>query len=102
MPYIEALHRDELLDTSPREWRHHINGQASAGELNFAITNMVLGYLGEKPNYAAFNNAIGALECAKLELYRRMVAPYEDLKISLNGDVYPTEARARSDDGQTR
>ena len=31
---------------------------------------------------------MGALECAKLELYRRVAAPYEDVKIMENGDVY--------------
>lgn len=31
---------------------------------------------------------IGALECCKLELYRRIAAPYEDIKIGENGDVY--------------
>jgi len=34
------------------------------------------------------NAIIGALECAKLELYRRVAAPYEDDKIAENGDVY--------------
>jgi hypothetical protein len=40
--------------------------------------------------YADFNAAIGALECCKSELYRRMVGPYEDQAIARNGDVYPT------------
>ncbi len=31
---------------------------------------------------------IGVLECAKLELYARVVRPYEDVKAMLNGDVY--------------
>jgi hypothetical protein len=31
---------------------------------------------------------IGVLECAKLELYRRVAAPYEDAKCEDNGDVY--------------
>jgi hypothetical protein len=61
----------------------------NSGELNYAITRIVLNFLGEQPRYADFNNAVGALECAKLELYRRMVAPYEDFKIAENGDVYP-------------
>lgn len=30
----------------------------------------------------------GTLRCAELELYRRQVAPYEDLKCLSNGDVY--------------
>jgi hypothetical protein len=31
---------------------------------------------------------MGALECAKLELYRRQVDEYEDQKKVLHGDVY--------------
>jgi hypothetical protein len=58
------------------------------GELNYMITLLVTLYLGPKPNYVKHNSAIGALECAKLELYRRKVAPYEDTKILENGDVY--------------
>jgi len=33
------------------------------------------------------NDAIGALEGAKLELYRRVISKYEDKKIMENGDV---------------
>jgi hypothetical protein len=39
-------------------------------------------------NYALLNELIGVLECAKLELYRRVASPYEDEKIQSNGDVY--------------
>jgi len=38
--------------------------------------------------YATLNTVIGVLECAKLELYRRVVADYEDQKCEENGDVY--------------
>lgn len=61
----------------------------NAGELNYAITELIreyLGYTGER--YQAFNDVLGALEGAKLELYRRRLAPYEDQKIQENGDVY--------------
>ena len=37
--------------------------------------------------YAVYNELIGALECAKLELYRKRVAPYEEEKIAENGEV---------------
>jgi hypothetical protein len=77
MPYIEQKDR-ERARTEPR----------TAGELNYAITRLVLGFLGDSPRYQNFNDAIGALEGAKLELYRRVVAPYEDRKIVENGDVY--------------
>lgn len=60
-----------------------------AGELNYAITRLVDAYITRKGvRYAYMNEAIGALECAKLELYRRVAAPYEDRKIEESGDVY--------------
>jgi len=31
---------------------------------------------------------MGALECAKQELYRRLIAPYEDQKLAGSGDIY--------------
>ena len=34
------------------------------------------------------NELVGVLECAKIELYRRIAAPYEDDKSRINGDVY--------------
>jgi hypothetical protein len=39
-------------------------------------------------SYADYNSIIGVLECAKLEIYRRTAAPYEDEKIEQNGDVF--------------
>ena len=38
-------------------------------------------------NYRDYRNFIGELEAAKLEIYRRQIAPYEDEKIKINGDV---------------
>ena len=58
------------------------------GTLNYIITRLVVWYLGKSPNYERYNAAIGALECAKQELYRRQISPYEDEKCELNGDVY--------------
>lgn len=58
------------------------------GELNYAITMLCVRYLGSSYNYHTLNGVIGVLECAKLELYRRMAAPYEDAKMKENGDVY--------------
>lgn len=59
------------------------------GELNFAITKLVVGYMQRKgKRYATINDIVGALEGAKLEFYRRVAAPYEHLKVLENGDVY--------------
>lgn len=64
----------------------------NAGELNYAITSLIDEYLvNQGLSYVQINKVIGVLECAKLELYRRVAAPYEDTKITENGDVYSEE-----------
>lgn len=79
MPYITKSLR-EVTDEK---------GAFVSGELNYEITMVIKNYIDRVGiSYQTFNNAVGALECAKLELYRRMVAPYEDKKIEENGDVY--------------
>lgn len=57
------------------------------GNLNYIITKICLYWLGKSPRYGDYNAVIGALECAKMELYRRHIATYEDRKIEINGDV---------------
>ena len=81
MPYIDEVARRRLADGGVPE---------SCGELNYAITRLVDEYLVRAGGvrYAHINEVIGALECAKLELYRRVAAPYEDAKIEDSGDVY--------------
>lgn len=63
------------------------------GEVNYVISKLVDGILGPTPSYADFNAMIGVLESAKLELYRRRVAPYENEKINQHGDVYQGKHR---------
>ena len=87
MPYVTPEARARLDDGSRPD---------GAGELNYAVTRVVDAYLAHlaqrdgRTRYAHLNEAIGVLECAKLELYRRVAAPYEDEKIAENGDVYTT------------
>ena len=58
------------------------------GNLNYTVTNLMESAieLGGK-NYATINSLVGMLECCKMELYRRLAANYEDLKVMENGDV---------------
>ena len=58
------------------------------GILNYVITRIIDGLIGEELKYSKVNDVVGALECCKLELYRRLAAPYEDTKIKENGDAY--------------
>lgn len=50
---------------------------------------MIRDYIKTKgESYQTYNDIMGALEGAKLELYRRKIGIYEDKKIEENGDVY--------------
>ena len=81
MPYIKPEDRAAILLNE--------TNIENAGELNYFISTLVNWYINERgKNYSTLNEVIGVLECAKLELYRRVVSPYEDTKIQENGDVY--------------
>ncbi|RJS75903.1 hypothetical protein CW712_03325 [Candidatus Bathyarchaeota archaeon] len=55
------------------------------GELNYVVTKILKEVYPLR--YYHINKAIGVLECIKQEFYRRVAAPYEDLKIKESGDV---------------
>lgn len=82
MPYIQEHNKKKIIEER--------KDPENAGELNFLITHILNSYLNwNGVCYQSFNDIIGALEGAKLEMYRRLVAGYEDGKIQDNGDVYP-------------
>jgi hypothetical protein len=79
MPYIKQQDREGL-----DEWEV----PKSAGDLNYVIHLELERYLIEKgESYQTYNDMIGALECAKLELYRRRISNYEVKKAEENGDI---------------
>jgi hypothetical protein len=86
MPYIKE-HTREVLDQAMDDLTWFT---LTEGELNYVITRLLLYYLKYHGgvSYAKLNSLVGVLECAKLELYRRMAAPYEDSKNEVNGEVY--------------
>jgi len=80
MPYIKKDIRPSL--DSGKE-------PTNAGELNYVITQLLVKYQLHHPTcYQTYNDMVGVLESSKLELYRRLIADYEDSKIAANGDVY--------------
>jgi hypothetical protein len=81
VPYIKDERRDLIVDG--------LMSPSVAGELNFALSQVIKDYLKtHATNYQTYNDVIGVLEALKLEIYRRLVAPYEDTKIIENGDVF--------------
>lgn len=78
MPYVK-----------PDRRRYISPADMSIGDVTYAVTRVLLDWLDlGNESYANYAIAIGILETAKLELYRRRVARYEDTKIAENGDVY--------------
>ena len=80
MPYIDQAIRASLVDG---------RRPTKVGELNYIVTRLIDAYLMVNGlSYTQINAVIGVLECAKMELYRRIAAPYEDKKSRESGDVY--------------
>jgi hypothetical protein len=98
MPYIEQSMRDEI-DGAINELAGKITNtirddpEQVGGVLNYTITRLV-DALGPYPNnpgswsYAKIQRMVGMLTCVANEFYDRVARPYEDTKISANGDVY--------------
>lgn len=90
MPYIKQEDREKLSiwqtpDGAGSFWRAD-----TAGELNFCFTDLINEFVQAKGlSYQIINDVVGALEGAKAEFQRRVVAPYETKKCLENGDVYP-------------
>lgn len=87
MPYIPQHNRTDVGESL------HTFGLGfvpeNAGQLNFVVSTFIANFIrvyGLK--YANLNEMVGALECAKMELNRVIIGPYEDLKIEENGGVY--------------
>jgi len=91
MPYIKKEEREfyEEIILKVVEYLYNEQGKDSAkGHLNFLFTSIIKEYIRrEGINYSLCNDMMGVLESCKQELYRRVVAPYEDKKIQENGDV---------------
>ena len=88
MPYITKESRQELDDTLITLSNILKQSKAVEGDLNYSISFILNEILLSECNYATLNKLVGSLECCKIEVYRRVAAPYEDKKKAINGDVY--------------
>lgn len=84
MPYIKTEKRhvlnpaiEEIVNVL-RELESDDPSNSMAGNLNYIFTMLLRAVTSTK--YDEINEAIGVLECCKLELYRKLAAPYEDQK----------------------
>jgi hypothetical protein len=88
MPYI-SQERRPLYDDAITALADTIDSGTPGGDINYIITRLLVDWIRKRGlSYAVLADAIGVMETAKLELYRRVAGPYEDRKIEENGDVY--------------
>lgn len=90
MPYIKKQDRkkyDHLVMKLARILRNQ-RDKSIDGHVNYIFTYLLmLIYNQAGCRYFDYNRAIGVLESCKLEFYRVVVAPYEDVKIKEHGSV---------------
>ncbi len=89
MPYITPKQRVKI--------DHYINNMPSPlsdGAYNYAISRLIHHFITDNGLcYETLNAAVGILECAKQELLRTVVGPYEDKKRKQNGSVSELDAQ---------
>lgn len=89
MPYVDLESRARF-EKALAEMHEAMNFLVTPGELNYLFTRLAIMYVERKgENYTHLNDVMGALSGAHAEFYRRVVVPYEQKKIALNGDVFP-------------
>lgn len=84
MPYVDESTAN-MLDVSM--------DPQTPGELNYTLSRLALDYFkSTRQKYSDMAEVVAAFECAKLEFYRRVMAPYESLQAALPGrDLYSDE-----------
>lgn len=90
MPYIKKEQRtlyDSSIKKLVRELAGYEDTDIKPGEINYVISRIIWDIFRLDPSYTLGNNLVGVLECVKQEFYRRLLAEYENQKISENGDI---------------
>jgi hypothetical protein len=87
MPYINKGQRpkiDELINPLIDHLKS-LPIEEQDGSINYAVTKVIKHVYPQK--YFHFNRALGVISAISLELYRKIIGPYEDKKIDENGEV---------------
>jgi hypothetical protein len=82
MPYVKMERRDALNKVVVAMSEA---GVKADGDLNYILYRFCKYHV--TPSYNNFKNFCGELQQAATEIERRLLAPYEDSKISEHGDV---------------
>lgn len=95
MPYIEKGKRKKVKNGFFPE----------AGDLAYRLTDDIIEYLKQQNlkhrdswkgslKFTDYALAVGIIELVKLELWKRLIIPYEAQKKEINGDVYNDENKS--------
>lgn len=91
MPYLLKKDKEKVIDNGGLELENHyskLSAQDFAGNLNYLNFWLIKNWIKKNgKKYWIFALFVGTLVCCVLEVYRRLVAPYEEEKIQSSGDV---------------
>ena len=92
MPYIKQDQRDDLDEEIDNLISVVVDsgGSSPEGLVNYSITRLIQGIYGHDENTTSYGNicrATGVLDNVKLEFYRKVAVPYEEVKEKENGPV---------------
>jgi len=82
MPYVKQQKRKNLNKIVSLMAEQKIKAD---GDLNYILFTYCKKFI--SPNYNNYKNYIGELNECINEIRRRLLSPYEDLKIKENGDI---------------
>jgi hypothetical protein len=82
MPYVKQERRSDLNKVVVAMTEA---GVKADGDLNYILYRFCKYHV--TPSYNNYKNFIGELHQAEAEIERRLLGPYEDMKIEENGDV---------------
>lgn len=90
MPYLteEDKHKVGVEVDRLTDYTNNLDIQNLAGHINYINFIVVRRWISKNgKKYFVFAAILGTLICCVLEIYRRLVAPYEEEKIKSNGDA---------------
>ena len=91
MPYILKTERENLADVGVDTLGKYLSRQdikTFAGYLNYINFYIVKRWIEKNgKKYFVFATIVGTLVCCILEIYRKLIAPYEELKEEQNGKI---------------
>lgn len=89
MPYIPHEDRNRFRPALASLAAAIDEDDITPGQLDYLFCIVAKLYVDKKgANYTSFNDVMGAFKGASSEFERRMIVPYEEGKLRMNGDIF--------------